>query len=46
MSSEEIKRTEDDDDDDDDDEEEAMDMEAFEQSGMLEEEDNVIMGPI
>lgn len=29
------------DDEDDDDEEEAMDMEAFEQSGMLDEEDNV-----
>lgn len=28
-------------DDDDDDDEEAMDMEAFEQSGMLDEEDNV-----
>ena len=35
------KSVDDDDDDDDDDEEEAMDMEAFEQSGMLDEEDNV-----
>lgn len=40
-SSEEVKRSGDDEDDDDDDDEEAMDMEAFEQSGMLDEEDDV-----
>ena len=31
----------DDDDEDEDDDEEAMDMEAFEESGMLDEEDSV-----
>lgn len=36
-----MKKSGDDDDDDDDDDEEAMDMEAFEQSGMLDEEDDV-----
>ena len=35
------KSVDNEDDDDDDDDEEAMDMEAFEQSGMLDEEDNV-----
>ncbi|XP_022337406.1 ubiquitin-like-conjugating enzyme ATG3 [Crassostrea virginica] len=45
-SSEEVKKSVDDeDDDDDDDEEEAMDMEAFEQSGMLDEEDNAALDP-